>query len=372
MLNFMRRLSFKWYVVILVCITLEIVASVAINNTDSVRSLRGFLLNPKNENTLPRLTGTPYLNYICTPNYKRPNVSDGHNEFGYRGSAIPVKKEVNEFRILFLGGSTTYSYFINHGDSTLPEQVKSMILNSNEWNDRLKLRYSKLSVINGGLPSGTSAELLTHYLFKYRYYNPDIVVIHTGGNDSYAYYAGGPYQPDYSHIRRSVPRVTTLPLFVRPLMLTKTVSWLVINVFYRDVLKGETFEHKGSELVADWFPRSEFEGHLNGNAFYRNITTLVSVVRSDGGNVMLAPFIYNDKWPGLAEVYLRGVDFNTEILKTISEEQQVSFCDLSPEMIPYPSGWMDDCHLTSLGVRRKAEPIAEKLASVMVTSKVAE
>ena len=40
-------------------------------------------------------------------------------------------------------------------------------------------------MVNAGLPYATSAELLAGYMFRHRYLDPDLVIIHErGGNDT--------------------------------------------------------------------------------------------------------------------------------------------------------------------------------------------
>lgn len=364
--NFFRTHKFKFYVFTLVLIFFEILAIQVLRENNRLNKARAFLKNDQDPEAQPRLTGTPYLNYICTPSYSTEEIEDGHNAAGYRGKLIPVTKTPREYRILFLGGSTTYSYFIKHADSTLPEQVKTIIGDSESWINMFSDSITTLNVINAGLPAGTSAELLTHYQFKYRYYEPDLVVIHTGGNDSYSYYLGSQYQPDYSHYRNSFPRVVEAPSYLNPLLLSRFLSLLVIHTFYDYLLTDELYEHNGDWPVANWFNPDDFMENEKHNAFYRNIETLVKTIQSDSADVILVPFIYNKEWPDLAEVYMKGINHNIELLKTLSESLNVPYCDLSPEMIPKEKGWVDDCHLTATGINVKAKAISEEIENLIL------
>ncbi|HAP69722.1 MAG TPA: hypothetical protein DCR04_08355 [Flavobacteriales bacterium] len=368
MAAFFRKHKFKFYVLALFLILSEIIAFNIFRQDHYLQMARKFLKDDQNPIAQPRLTGTPYLNYTCTPDYNRAGMEDGHNASGFRGKAISLIKEKKEYRILFLGGSTTYSYFIEHADSTLPEQVKSIVNDSKPWTTLMRDSGMSLQVVNAGLPAATSAELLTHYLFKYRYYKPDLVVIHTGGNDSYAYYLGSHYQPDYSHYRNSFPKVTGVPFYLRPLLLSRSMSLLIIRVFYSHLLTEELYEHVEDWPIANWFDQDDFMKNEEHNAFYKNIETLVNTIRLDGSEVMLVPFIYNKEWPGLAKVYLDGVDNNVGLLKSLSDSLNISYCQLSPEMIPYPNGWMDDCHLTPTGINIKAIAISKEVEKVLAES----
>jgi hypothetical protein len=368
MSNFFRKHKFKFYVFGLLLIFSEIIAFQVFRGDHYLQMARKFLTDDRDSIAQPRLTGTPYLNYTCTPGYNRTGMEDGHNASGFRGKAIPLIKGKKEYRILFLGGSTTYSYFIDHADSTLPEQVKTLVSNSEPWTTLIRDSGMSLQVINAGLPAGTSAELLTHYLFKYRYYEPDLVVIHTGGNDSFAYYLGSHYQPDYSHYRNSFPTVNGVPFYIRPLLLSRSISLLIIRAFYSHLLTDELYERVENVPIANWFDQDDFMENESHNAFYQNIKTLVNIIQSNGSEVMLVPFIYNKQWPGLAKVYLDGADHNVGLLKSLSDSLNVSYCHLSPDMIPYPNGWMDDCHLTATGINIKAKVISKKVEHVLTRS----
>ena len=225
-------------VIIALVVVVEFAAQQVLSSRQGYLSLRKVLLNNANSDELPILSAHPYLNYFPTPGFSIDGVQQ-HNIQGYRGPAVNVYRPENAVRILFLGGSTTYSYGVNNPDSTLPEQVRSFL--PLKCPDRYDQR---LEVINAGLPGGTSAELLTHYLFKYRYYNPDIVVIHTGGNDAIGNALGSPYQPDLSHFRKTFVNPDPPPKVVRWLLYSRTMSVFIIKLFYPEYTNhNEHFEH---------------------------------------------------------------------------------------------------------------------------------
>ena len=163
-------------------------------------------------------------------------------------------------------------------------------------------------------------------------------------------------------------KVTGVPFYLRPLLLSRSMSLLIIRVFYSHLLTEELYEHVEDWPIANWFDQDDFMKNEEHNAFYKNIETLVNTIRLDGSEVMLVPFIYNKEWPGLAKVYLDGVDNNVGLLKSLSDSLNISYCQLSPEMIPYPNGWMDDCHLTPTGINIKAIAISKEVEKVLAES----
>jgi hypothetical protein len=132
-----------------------------------------------------------------TPEFISPEGIKQTNNLGYRNKEnINFTKDTGVFRILTLGGSTTWGYLLDDPADAWPSQLAEMLNNAlSEDSD-----FDRLEVIKGGLNYATSAELLLHYLYRDRYLDPDIVVVHTGGNDAKLLLFHD-YNPDYSGFR---------------------------------------------------------------------------------------------------------------------------------------------------------------------------
>jgi hypothetical protein len=97
------------------------------------------------------VTVHPYLTYENTKNYTKKGIKQ-HNNWGFRDTAdVKEKKSAEVYRILTLGGSTTYGQGVSHPYEAWPKLLES------ELNKQQNADYK---VLNGGLPYGTSAELL--------------------------------------------------------------------------------------------------------------------------------------------------------------------------------------------------------------------
>jgi hypothetical protein len=101
--------------------------------------------------------GQAYLLYICAPNYAHPENGPQHNADGYRGKAAPLDRRPGVLRVLCLGGSTTYAWTVPYPNQTCPAVLEELL------RANLPKGYTDVEVLNGGLPYGTSAEILTHY-----------------------------------------------------------------------------------------------------------------------------------------------------------------------------------------------------------------
>lgn len=137
----------------------------------------------------PKISPSPYTLYKLTPNYKGEYRT---NKFGYRGDEFQIEKNQNKVRILALGGSTTYGASVNDVNKTWPILVQDILK---------KKGYDKIEVINGGVESAASPEILSSWIYKHRFLNPDIVILNMGINDIWPILLTKNFSEDYSSFR---------------------------------------------------------------------------------------------------------------------------------------------------------------------------
>jgi lysophospholipase L1-like esterase len=358
-IKLLLKLILALFILAICCLILEKFA--ATKMTSQMETAREILL-ADSQQQLTRVLNTmaqPYLLYVCAPNYVSPENGPQHNRDGYRGDLIPMERTPGTLRILCMGGSTTYGATVAKPEQSYPAQLEEII------RENLPEGYTDVEVINGGLPWGTSAEILTHYHFKYHYYKPDLVIINEGGNDA----EGATqryYHPDNSNWRQPMQKIRPLPENVRFLAESRFLSYLMLNIFYRDQMTGGLFYiNGGAEPPAPWFrpggelvttPREIPRDQLD---FAHNMETLIREVQHDGAKVVLVPF---RAAPGTYEA--NGKDFelsqilrNEEIFKDYSEEYNTGFAPFPASTIS-EGNWTDHCHLNAAGSHQKAEHIA--------------
>ena len=300
----------------------------------------------------------PYLMYVSAPNFNKGGYQQ-HNEHGYRGELVPVPRRPKTVRILFMGGSTTYGFGVANPEDAYPAQVKKILEKTTE------LLETEIEVINAGLHYGTTAEILTHYAFKYRYYKPDIVVINTGGNDAMVYEFNN-YQPDYSNWRKNITNVTPLKAYTRWMLHSRLVSFFVINLFFPDIARGGQIWHSGEHPYIKWFPNTTSSKiKINDNAFYNNLNTIVRDMLADSAKVILFPFQDNvDKTLPENMMFIPYYKENENIMRSIAKKYNIVFAPFPFEIIPKKC-WIDDCHLNEEGCRIKADHIAKYIRQVI-------
>lgn len=313
---------------------------------------------------MQRSIAQPYLLYICAPNYNDGEFGMQHNEDGYRGPATPMDRIPGVYRILCLGGSTTYGGSVSRWEEAYPAVLEELL------RVNLPPGFTDVEIINGGLLWATSAELLTHYHFKFHYYRPDLVIINEGGNDAQGYTLPY-YHPDNSHWRQPMVNLRPLPQGWRWMAQSRLVSLAILNIFYSDQLKGGHFViRQGAKPPAPWFkpggrltkkPREIPIEHLS---FLHNIETLIHSIRKDGGRVLLVPFRANPEGYKGKSFELSQIVRHEKIFVELAKKYSTGLAPF-PASIISPGNWTDHCHLNSSGEREKATHIAEYVKPIL-------
>jgi hypothetical protein len=133
----------------------------------------------------------PHLGHSLVPGHDGPGSGRRlHvNRLGYRGAEVEVPKPAGTFRVLCLGGSTTFA---------------PQLADTEAWPSRLEqvLRERHpgraIEVVNGGADAYTSAESLIDLELNGLDLEPDLVVVLHGINDLRASWFDG-FRADYRH-----------------------------------------------------------------------------------------------------------------------------------------------------------------------------
>ena len=114
----------------------------------------------------------PYLGFYLTPNYsKGANV---HNSLGYRGDEIILPKPRSEYRIVCIGGSTTYTSQVKDYHWSYPYLLQ---------NNLAEMGYENVTVINAGVPGWSTWESLINFQFRVLDLEPDMIIVYHAVND---------------------------------------------------------------------------------------------------------------------------------------------------------------------------------------------
>jgi lysophospholipase L1-like esterase len=298
----------------------------------------------------------PYILYTPMENYVDGKGHKQSNSAGYRNNYdIDVPKKEGVYRILALGGSTTHSFpYVTEIKDTWCGRLEQMLKDSLHMN---------IEVVNAGLSNYTSAEQLSGYIFRHRYINPDMVIIHNGGNDAGAQVFEH-YDPEYKHWRISgsgwIPRLYENKLLRSGFFKLFYSMWLKYepSVYRASSVEGTFIEMEPSKVAANMKKNSSNEGYS------RNMDLLISLIRADSAKVVTVPFIYasydkvnesrvvKNKAESLVEIW----KLNEKTMSNLSEIYQAAMVARESVSID-DSLFLDHCHLGSQGDSIKANKI---------------
>ncbi|MBS1618516.1 MAG: hypothetical protein JST76_08360 [Bacteroidetes bacterium] len=368
-----RTVIFRIFIFVFLIVALEVIGYIAMLidsrsfdwvNTKNYFRVRSMLMGDTTADHLPRYMTLPYLGYVPYPGYSKNGVVQ-HNEAGYRGDKVPLKKS-GKLRVLCIGGSTTYGLGVPDPSQTYPARLQGLLDQEIRRDQHLAALYSGAEVINAGLEAGTSAEELEQYLFKYRYYRPDIVIIHSGVNDAEVMEnANADFQLDYTHYRRLQFHLEPLPQPARFFMHSYFFSYLVIRLFYENFyysgISGRQcyLRQRGQQYIkwTDMDMPHVFSSHdYRFIPFYRNSQSLYTEIRADGAALLILPNIVNerDSFVISSAPYRAMCALNVQISARLAAPTGATVIPFTMDSIHDPHCWLDDCHLDSAGELNKA------------------
>ncbi|MCS6933611.1 MAG: SGNH/GDSL hydrolase family protein [Chitinophagales bacterium] len=324
----------------------------------------------RSSNPQPLYISQPFLNYINNPAY---TDNSGHHQINTWGLRHPrdiiIPKPPNVTRVLFLGGSTTFGE-VEKTEHTFPflleRRFNDTVRNPNKHNRNIEC-------INAGLGAATSAELLVHYLLKYKYLHPDVVVIHAGINDAFTTVSlpGYIYQPDYH---------TAKVVFKNPLPVNNTsrifsysniLTFMLTKTRYKEYLNNSFTENPFFSYHDDhvWYPGGNEEKFKpTANGYYNNLTELVKILQSHGCKILLVTEVVDTiQMPATFKNLLyEGILINNEYTIRVGNERSVPVCILPkssfPDSLFIPN---DGIHVNEIGEKVKADLIEPYLHQIL-------
>ena len=113
-----------------------------------------------------------YLGYVPAPDFK--NADRHHNHLGFRGGPISAENPAGIYRIVAVGGSTTYSVHTEDDRDSYPHLLGEHLHASG---------FSNVEVINAGVPGYTSYHNFMNVAFRVLPLRPDLIILYQGFND---------------------------------------------------------------------------------------------------------------------------------------------------------------------------------------------
>jgi hypothetical protein len=304
-------------------------------------------------------------------NYRLNPLSLAVNKHGWRYGGSPSRR--SGFRILCLGGSTTYSDAASSPEMSYPAQLERHLSN---------LGYD-VDVVNGGAPYYSSAEVFANFAFRGIFTQPNLIVLHTGGNDQEPLMSPQPYQPDYTHWRSvdldldgQVNEIDKFrihwkfPSWTTRLILTVRMK---PNPFYKRKTGVQLTTPDESAFATNDIYKREPIGLEN------NLRNIIAIATER--NIKLVTLTFKSKLDNLHRLFPAIKDnsvLRSNVMKRQTfavEKTNQTIINLSKELgipvIPYhefepskPDSWADTVHLFDDGLYDKAKYIGDWLITL--------
>jgi len=309
-----------------------------------------------------------YIGYY--PNANHPQ----HNAQGFRGDEIEVPKPMGTFRIVMLGGSTTYSDGVDDNADTFTVRLQAHLR---------EVGYTQVEVVNAGASSYSSFESLAMLHYRVLDLDPDLVMVYHGINDIHprlvwppeAYRgdnAGHRIDPslnvpfpalwEYSNVLRvaaiSAGLTDPFSALERTLYRTSLTSYWV--EFERQQLDGTypsgIFEETSAMEMLDANPPIYFE---------RNLRSMTAIANANGFDIVLVTFIHSPEFPDEPRVasdeYIRAYAEGNAVVRRVALETDAALFDFAEVMPTDAVYFTDGRHFTAEGNRYRAELYADYL-----------
>lgn len=223
----------------------------------------------------------PYLSYAPKSGWSSAEGQQKtaeHNDLGFRGPEVHQPKPEGTFRVLCLGGSSTYGNGPSSNEATYPARLQHHLRRAGT---------SSAEVINLGAPGWTTTESLINLCLRGAELEPDLVLVYHATNDALAALWPDP-KPDQSHFRApwTSERRSALELW-----LEKSRTFLMARAFltnhrtrgidqgYYTILNHDPdYSEPDQDRV---IPQRGFE------TFARNLRHITAVARAEGAEVAL-------------------------------------------------------------------------------------
>jgi lysophospholipase L1-like esterase len=300
-------------------------------------------------------TPHPYLSYYPTPNYRKGLTS--HNSLGYRNDEFSLEKPSGVYRIVALGGSSTYDVSIKDNAATFTAQLERLL--------RENSGYQNVQVINAGVPGYNSWEILVNLEFRVLDLDPDLVIIYEGTNDVHARLVEPSAYRGDDLGRRQTWRVPPIALWEHSALLRILSRMMNVTrqVSIDDFVSSPTYVSWPYEyrLSEDNLDPGEILKENPPIYFRRNLENMSAIAKEHDVLIMLATWAHSPYLKDYAsqDYYQHGFQENNDVVKEVAADQQIPlfhFAEVMPQEAIY---WADGRHVNEAGALVKARLFAE-------------
>lgn len=316
-----------------------------------------------------------YIGYIPTPRYNKGK--NKHNSIGLRGEEIEIPKPEEEFRIMCIGGSTTYTPNVENYKLSYPNLLQESLSGAG---------YGHVNVINAGMLSYTTYESLINLQLRLLDLKPDLIIIYHAVNDVHARLVWPPeaYKADNSGYRQSIyeqnlnhgSSIWTYFNLGRILTANKnSYNSQQAKKRREGLAPSSKFYELRYQRIMKTYPEGVFKEASVSQMFKvnkpihfeRNLNYMISLAQSENVEVMLSSFafcpdtIQNSTYafPALK----KAIHEHNTVLKQISKERNVLLFDFANKFPQNREYYSDDIHVNEKGSKLKSKLFGEFIIS---------
>lgn len=299
----------------------------------------------------------PYMGYALKPGFSG-RLTVGHiNNLGMRGADMPIVKKDKSYRILCLGGSTTFGTHVTSDYNTYPAQLEVAL------NEGAAAGY-RYEVGNCGVPGYNTIENLIQFELRLSDLKPDAVLLYEGANDAPPILSAG-FKSDYSHIRQSWRFIEYSPFEQFLLRNCRIYGW---------ASRGTEPEAQATALSQYIFVpgfqgfhvRAETKVNEDGiRAFARNIQNMAAVAKANHCIPVFCTFATCASKQAAGErANLDAIARMNDETRRVAREESAPLIDVAKVFSNKDEFFADWMHMNDLGSLRQAQFIANEGKSI--------
>lgn len=347
-----RILSFGLYLLIVIAILLEILLRIYYSSYGTREQKIMYLYSLDEIRALDaKLVPMPYINYVPSP--QNPE----HNALGYRGPDVLIPKPEGTFRIVALGGSTTYSSATTSEES-YPMQLWQIL--------RDEYAYTHVEVVNAGVSGYTTWEILVNLVFRVLELEPDMIIFYEAVNDTVPReHTSADCYRGYNVLRGLNPArgfwiERDSPL--SPSVLHRVIG-INLGLMENPLTLDSHFETPQAGCAADSGDVWE-RAEANRPVYYeRNLRNIIAIAQANGIIPVLSTWVF-DPEGDRPEVWTLEIGEHNDIVRALAAEMGAPLYDLAAKFPHDRALWTDDAvHMTALGTHEQARQYAEFLVN---------
>ncbi len=361
------KLSLVLVSVVLMLIALEVGLRIYLSNYGDERQKTLYLYSREEINEkLSLLRGSAFLNYGLSTTHERVN------SHGYHGPEIAVPKPRDVYRIVALGGSTTFGLFLDSWQLAYPHKLEQHL--------QRDYGYSHVEVINAGVPQYSTWESAVNMLLRVPDLEPDMVIIYHGINDvgvrlSDPEYFDGLYSAKgyWTDQDDPLPPSSLLRFGMKRLGFELKAEYELDAKFrVPDGLRRCMPDSSRADSFCQGYDMSARDV-LSANPpvyFERNLRNMIRLARGMNSELLLLTWAYSplgfpiEGGGGMVYQHLQdGVDEHNAIVREIAQAEGTLFYDLEASMPDDLQYWVNGIHMNVAGTSEMARQVAEYLAS---------